>query len=310
MGGLSRSWPIAPNAKENDPKMNPVRATLSPEERQRYLRQLAMADWSEEDQLKLKGLHVTVLGIGGAASSILNNLLLLGVGTIEAFDHDAVELSNLNRQYVHNVEHLGMSKAESFRIYARRLNPNVEVLARQVRIDESTCENALNPHTDLIIDTFDKWAFRFIVNRFATEHRIPYLLAGVVSNCFYTSMLRTPDTPCLSCLLGRFQHAAFGNAFQASIFPINILPLAALGSLSLAEMIKYLKGGKPSNRFYFGSLYSTPQDIRFFSLFLSRHFRKISAEQGVHWGREWTAEGITTLTVSRDPDCPICRTYR
>jgi len=64
--------------------MNPVRPTLSPEERQRYLRQLAMADWSEEDQLKLKGLHVTVLGIGGAASSILNNLLLLGVGTIEA----------------------------------------------------------------------------------------------------------------------------------------------------------------------------------------------------------------------------------
>jgi adenylyltransferase/sulfurtransferase len=286
--------------------MKPVHATLGPEERQRYLRQLAMADWSEEDQLKLKGLHVTVLGIGGAASSILNNLLLLGVGTVEVFDNDVVELSNLNRQFVHTVEHLGMSKAESFGIYARRLNPNVEVVAKQVRIDDTTCEKNLNPQTDVIIDTFDKWSFRFIVNRFAAERQIPYLLAGVVSNCFYTSLLRTPDTPCLSCLLGRFQRAAFGDSFQASIFPINILPLAALGSFSLAELIKYLKGGKPSNQFYFGSLYSTPQDIRFFSLFLSKHFRKISEQQGVHWGSEWTAEGITKVAISRDPDCPIC----
>jgi molybdopterin/thiamine biosynthesis adenylyltransferase len=287
-------------------EMKPVHATLGPEEWQRYLRQLAMADWSEEDQLKLKRLHVTVLGIGGAASSILNNLLLLGVGTVEVFDNDVVELSNLNRQFVHTVEHLGMSKAESFGIYARRLNPNVEVVAKQVRIDDTTCEKNLNPHTDVIIDTFDKWSFRFIVNRFAVERRIPYLLAGVVSNCFYTSMLHTPDTPCLSCLLGRFQRAAFGDAFQTSIFPINILPLTALGSFSLAELIKYVKGGKPSNQFYFGSLYSTPQDIRFFSLFLSKHFRKISEQQGVHWGSEWTAEGITKVAISRDPDCPIC----
>lgn len=286
--------------------MKGVPATLGPEERQRYLRQLAMTDWSEEDQLKLKSLHLTVLGIGGAASSILNNLLLLGVGRIEVFDHDVVELSNLNRQFVHAVDHIGMSKAESFKIYARRLNPNVEVLAKQARIDEATCEKSLNPQTDLIIDTFDKWSSRFIVNRFAVRHEIPYLLAGVVSNCFYTSMLHPPHTPCLSCLLGRFQRAAFGDSFQASVFPISILPLAALGSFSLAELIKYLKKGKPSSQFYFGSLFGTPQDIRFFSLFLSRHFRKISEEQGVHWGHKWASEGITRLDISRDPDCPIC----
>jgi len=49
----------------------------------------------------------------GAASSIINNLLLLGVGKIVAIDQDTVELSNLNRQFIHNVDHIGMSKAES-----------------------------------------------------------------------------------------------------------------------------------------------------------------------------------------------------
>ena len=48
--------------------------SLSRSEKERYLRQLSMGDWSEQDQLMLKNLHVTVLGIGGAASSIINNI--------------------------------------------------------------------------------------------------------------------------------------------------------------------------------------------------------------------------------------------
>ena len=281
--------------------------TLRPDERERYLRQLAMADWSDEDQLRLKGLHVTVMGIGGAASSILNNLLLLGAGTIEAFDHDVVELSNLNRQFMHNIEHLGMSKAESFRVYANRLNPNVKVVPRQVRIDEATVEETLNARTDVIIDTFDKWVSRSIVNRFAVRHKIPYLLAGVVSNCFYTAMLSPPQTACLSCVLGRFQRVSGVEPSQPTVFPINILPLAALGAFSVAELIKYLKRGGPSSQFYFGCLCDTPQDIRFFSLFLSKHFRRISEEQGILWGSEWKTGGIVRLTLSKDPDCPVCR---
>ncbi len=286
--------------------MNQEHLSLSPDERERYLRQLAMADWSEEDQLKLKRLRVTVMGIGGAASSIINNLLLLGVGKIEAIDQDTVELSNLNRQFIHNVEHIGMSKAESLKIYARRLNPNVKVIATQVKIDETTIDETLDPKTDVIIDTFDKWAYRSIVNRFAVEHKIPYLMAGVVSNCFYTALLHSPHTPCLNCLIGRFQGPSLLGSFKAAIFAINILPIAAMGAFSIAELIKYLKTGESTNQFYFGSLYNTKQDIRFFTLFLSKHFKKISQEQGVKWGTVWESEGMTKLKLSKDPACRIC----
>jgi adenylyltransferase/sulfurtransferase len=240
------------------------RSQITEREKTRYVRQLLMADWSEEHQVKLKTLNVAVMGIGGAASSILNNLLLLGVGTIQAFDDDVVELSNLNRQFVHNEEHIGMSKAESFEIYARKLNPNVNIRARRVKTDEDTLGETLDPTTDIIIDTFDKWAFRFMVNKFAVEHRLPYLLAGVVSNCFYTALLHSPQTPCLSCLLGRFQSKDILGAFGPTLFPINILPLAALGAFSVAELVKYLIHREISNLFYFGSLYETKQDIRFF----------------------------------------------
>jgi len=75
------------------------------------------------------------------------------------------------------------------KIYARRLNPNVKVIAKQVKIDETTIDEGIDPETDLIIDTFDKWASRSLVNRFAVKHKILYLMAGVVSNCFYTALL-------------------------------------------------------------------------------------------------------------------------
>jgi len=286
--------------------MNWEHLSLSPEERERYLRQLAMADWSEEDQLKLKRLRVTIMGIGGAASSIINNLLLLGIGEIEAIDQDTVELSNLNRQFIHNIEHIGISKAESLRIYAQRLNPHVKIIAKQLKIDETTVNETLNPETDVIIDTFDKWASRSIVNRFAVKHKIPYLIAGVVSNCFYTALLHSPHTPCLNCLIGRFQGASVAGFFQTAIFAIDILPIAAMGAFSIAELIKYLKTGETTNQFYFGSLYSTKQDIRFFTLFLSKHFKKISEEQGVRWGPVWDSEGMTKLKLSKDPACRIC----
>ena len=279
---------------------------LSADEKERYLRQLSMADWSEEDQFKLKNLRVMVMGIGGAASSIINNLLLLGVGTIEAIDQDTVELSDLNRQFIHNVDHIGISKAESLMIYARRLNPHVKVIAKQVKIDERTIEETLDPKIDVIIDTFDKWAFRSIVNRYAVKHKIPYLMAGVVSNCFYTALLHSPNTPCLHCLVGRFQSPSVVDSFEEAVFAINILPIAAMGAFSVAELIKYLKTGQVTNQFYFGSLYIIKQDIRFFSLFLSKHFKHISEEQGVRWGPVWDSEGIIKLKLSRDPGCRVC----
>jgi molybdopterin/thiamine biosynthesis adenylyltransferase len=286
--------------------MNREHLSISLDERERYLRQLAMADWSEKDQLKLKNLHVTVMGIGGAASSIINNLLLLGVGRLVAIDQDMVELSNLNRQFIHNVEHIGMSKAESLMIYARRLNPHVKVVVKQVKIDETTIGQTVDPETDIIIDTFDKWAFRSIVNRYAVKHKIPYLMAGVVSNCFYTALLHPPHTPCLNCLIGRFQGPSMVGSFQAAIFAINILPIAAMGAFSVAELMKYLKTGEVTNQFYFGSLYDIKQDIRFFTLFLSKHFKKISEEQGVQWGPVWGSEGIKKLKLSRDLECRVC----
>jgi molybdopterin/thiamine biosynthesis adenylyltransferase len=199
-----------------------------------------------------------------------------------------------------------MSKAESLKIYARRLNPHVSVITRQLKIDETTIDKTVDPKTDVIIDTFDKWAFRSIVNRFAVKHKILYLMAGVVSNCFYTALLHSPHTPCLNCLIGRFQGSSVLGSFQTAIFAIDILPIAAMGAFSIAELIKYLKTGEVTNQFYFGSLYGTKQDIRFFTLFLSRHFRKVSEQQGVRWGTVWESEGITKLRLSRDPACQVC----
>jgi hypothetical protein len=96
------------------------------------------------------------------------------------------------------------------------------------------------------------------------------------------------------------------SSLESTVFTINILPITALGAFSIAEIVKSLRRKEISNDFYFGSLYPTSQDIRFFTLFLSKHFKQISEEQGIRWGKVWESEGIIKLKLSRDPGCRIC----
>src|SRR4030042_4931212 len=106
-------------------------------------------------------------------------------------------------------------------------------------------------------------------------------------------------------VIGRFQKVAILSSLQSTVFTINILPITALGGFSIAEIVKSLRRKEISNDFYFGSLYPTSQDIRFFTLFLSKHFKQISEEQGIRWGKVWESEGIIKLKLSRDPGCRI-----
>ena len=107
-------------------------------------------------------------------------------------------------------------------------------------------------------------------------------------------------------VIGRFQKVEMLSSLESTVFTINILPITALGAFSIAEIVKSLRRKEISNDFYFGSLYPTSQDIRFFTLFLSKHFKQISEEQGIRWGKVWESEGIIKLKLSRDPGCRIC----
>ncbi|UCH92445.1 MAG: ThiF family adenylyltransferase, partial [Candidatus Aminicenantes bacterium] len=105
------------------------RCKLSESEKTRYQRQLMLQDWGIGSQERLKSTAVFAAGAGGSGSALLQQLALIGIGTIIVCDHDEVELSNLNRQILHDESRIGMNKALSAKKTLNKINPHVQVIA-------------------------------------------------------------------------------------------------------------------------------------------------------------------------------------
>ncbi len=77
---------------------------------ERYSRHVLLDEVGQEGQEKLLASKVLVVGAGGLGAPVALYLAAAGVGTIGIVDADVVELSNLQRQIIHNTSRLGQKK--------------------------------------------------------------------------------------------------------------------------------------------------------------------------------------------------------
>src|SRR5882724_7396931 len=131
-----------------------MNASLSSEELNRYSRHLALPDFDEAAQLKLKSAKVTVVGAGGLGAPVLLYLAAAGVGSIQIIDQDVVSVSNLQRQVLFNNDDLGKNKAETAAQKLAKLNPHVRLSAKSIRIHSANAMDLLND-SDVIVDCTD-----------------------------------------------------------------------------------------------------------------------------------------------------------
>ena len=137
--------------------------SLTAEEIERYKRHLVLREVGGAGQQKLKAARVLLVGAGGLGSPLAVYLAAAGVGTIGLVDDDVVSLSNLQRQTLHDTQHVGAPKVESGREAIARLNPHVAVETHAVRL---TAANALEfiAQYDIVCDGSDNFATRYLVS--------------------------------------------------------------------------------------------------------------------------------------------------
>jgi molybdopterin/thiamine biosynthesis adenylyltransferase len=208
-------------------------AMLSPEERERYDRQIMIKGLGEAGQKKLKRAKVFIAGAGGLGSAVSLYLTTAGVGTIRIVDHDKVELSNLNRQVLHRDEDIGQPKVGSAAIKLGKLNPNVKIETNQITITETNIAR-LVAGFDLIIDALDNLPTRYLLNKTAIEKNIP-LFHGAVNGFEGRVMTIIPgQTACLACV--------YHGAMPKGKFPVISVTPAVIGCIQATEVIKYITG--------------------------------------------------------------------
>lgn len=151
---------------------------FSDDELERYARHLVLREVGGAGQQRLKHARVLVIGAGGLGSPVIQYLAAAGVGTIGIVDDDAVSLSNLQRQVIHDTTSVGVPKGESARAAVARLNPHVKVEVHAVRLVEGNADALVSPY-DVVADGSDNAATRYAVSDACFRQRRTLVSAAV-----------------------------------------------------------------------------------------------------------------------------------
>ena len=164
----------------------------------RYLRNREIM--STQDQLRLAKSRVTVVGAGGLGGYVILLLARLGIGQLVVVDSDTFDESNLNRQALCNKKALGKSKSEEALAVVRSINPGVEVLPYQLKLDQYNALEIL-AGSDVVVDALDNVPDRFVLEGAAKKIGIP-LVHGALAGFEGQLMTIFPDDPGLKHLYG------------------------------------------------------------------------------------------------------------
>lgn len=201
----------------------------------RYNRNILIEKVSEKGQLKLLNSKVLVAGAGGLGSTVLANLSSVGVGTIGIIDNDTLELSNLNRQYIHKNANIGKVKVESAKNWINEFNPNVDVKTYQLRLDSDNYESIVEGY-GLIIDCFDSYKSKFLLNEIAVKTGKTLIHGGVTEFFGQVTTIIPGRTACLNCILEGFENSPY--VVKGVISPA----VTIIASIESMEAVKVLLG--------------------------------------------------------------------
>lgn len=209
----------------------------------RYSRQIMLPQVDYAGQRRLAAGHALVIGAGGLGSPVALYLAAAGVGRLTLVDFDTVDLSNLQRQILHGTADIGRPKVTSAADHLARLNPLVEVVQVNDRLEADALAERIAA-ADVVVDASDNFATRFALNAACHAARRPLVSGAAIRFEGQVTVFdpRRADSPCYRCLY-REEGELEERCSEAGIFtPV----VGIIGSIQATEALKLLLGiGEP-----------------------------------------------------------------
>lgn len=248
---------------------------MTNEQVMRYGRHLIMPEVGVAGQEKLNAAKVLMVGAGGLGSPSALYLAASGVGEMTIIDPDVVDLSNLQRQILHDTSSVGVPKVESARRRLHEINPNVKVNAIQDQLSNDNVRQLIREH-DVVVDGTDNFQTRYMVNDACIFEGKLNVYGSIFRFDGQSTVFCSPEGPCYRCLYpeppppGMVPSCAEGGV-------LGILP-GIVGIIQATEAIKLILGkGEP----LIGRLLLYDA--------LAMKFRE--------------------LKIRKDPNCPVCSAH-
>lgn len=204
------------------------------QEPSRYHRHVILPEIGGKDgQEKISKGKVLIIGMGGLGSPVALYLAAAGVGHITIADADAVSLSNLQRQVIHNTDDIGKNKAVSAAEKMKKINPLVKVSVVQEFLTSKNIEEHIC-NQDFVIDATDNFKAKFLINDACVKHNVPFSHAGVMRFSGQTMTVFPRQSACYRCLFHRPP-----DKEQEAVGILSALP-GIIGSIQASETLKFL----------------------------------------------------------------------
>jgi adenylyltransferase/sulfurtransferase len=195
---------------------------------------MLIKEFSNQGQETLSRSSVTVIGAGGLGSPVIYYLASAGIGNLQIADADKVEITNLNRQFLHFEVDLDKNKARSAKEKINQFNSDINVSVCETKIDDKNIGNIIQG-SDIVLSCVDNAEARFIINKECVKQEIPMVDGGVGNFNGYVITVIPGTTPCYRCIFDS-QAASKLGVFGAGA--------GVVGSLMATQAIKVLLGIK------------------------------------------------------------------
>ena len=207
---------------------------LTHQEELRYNRQIVLKDIDFDGQETLKSSKMLIVGLGGLGCAASQYLAVAGVGHLTLLDFDTVDLSNLQRQVLHDDSRLGMPKVESAKLSLQRLNPHIEVNAIHQLLNEQQLHDLVGKF-DVVLDCTDNITTRNQLDVACAAHKIPLSSGAAIRMEGQVSVFTYEDnTPTYHTLSRLFGDNALSCVEAGVLAPI----VGLVGSIQALEAIK------------------------------------------------------------------------
>jgi len=212
---------------------------MTEEENIRYNRQLILPEWGSEAQEKVKNSRVLVIGAGGLGCPILSYLTAAGVGHIAIMDFDVVEVSNLQRQVIYDMNDVGKNKASAACQKLKAFNPLVSIVAIERALDKTNALEIIKEY-DVVADATDNFETRYLINDTCVILNKPFIFGSILGFEGQVSTFNYQDGPTYRCLYP--EPPAKENAPNCNDSGVIGALAGVIGSMQANEILKIISG--------------------------------------------------------------------
>ena len=242
---------------------------MTPQQLERYKRHLLVKEIGGPGQQKLLRARIIIVGAGALGGQMAITLAAAGIGFIQIFDDDRVDLSNLQRQTHFVTSDVGALKVDALKARIASLNPGVEIDA----VSERWSPEHSMGDANIILDGTDNFESRFEINRWSRQAGVPFVSGAVAGWQGQSLLVNVPDIeacPCYQCYVPEAPPQAGDCNDRGVVGAVTTLTANHMAMIAL----QYILGLQP--------------------------------KPGRLWLMDGLGDRTRNIALPQDPNCPVC----